>query len=225
MNDSGEITALLSRLRQGDREAFNELMPFVYEEMRRLAARLMRRERESHTLQATALAHEAYLRLLGTREVSWENRAHFFGVAARAMRRILVEHARGKARRKRGGGRQRVTLDEVSSPGVISPLDLLALDESLNALATLDPRKARVVELLYFGGLTRAEAAEVLGVTRKTVTRDWQFARRWLIREMSRGRASARGVVGSARPRAATPPGPPPPRRATCKDVEPGGLT
>ncbi len=225
MNDSGQITELLSRLRQGDRQAFNELMPFVYEEMRRLAARLMRRERESHTLQATALAHEAYLRLLGTSQVSCENRAHFFGVAARAMRRILVEHARRRARRKRGGDRQRVTLDQVSSPDVMSPLDLLALDQSLDALAALDPRKARVVELLYFGGLTRAEAAEVLGVTRKTVTRDWQFARRWLIRDMSPGRSSTRGAVRSAPPRTTTPPGAPSPRRATDKDVEPGGLT
>jgi RNA polymerase sigma-70 factor (ECF subfamily) len=184
MTGNGMVTQLLTRLGEGDQQALDQLFPLVYGELRDLAAGLMHGERRGHTLQPTALAHEAYLRLLGDASTGLKDRSHFFAVAARAMRRILVEHARARGRRKRGGGWVRVTLTS-SLPGVTQPsLDILALDEALSRLQMLDPRKAQVVELLYFGGLTAQEAAEVLGVTSRTIERDWQFARLWLLREI-----------------------------------------
>ena len=186
MNDYGDVTRILGRLSEGDAEAFDRLLPLVYEELRALAGNYMRQERGGHTLQATALTHECYLRLRGKAQVSWQNRAHFLAVAAQAMRRILVDHARGKRRKKRGGDLERTGLDQIAAPGGGPDLDLLALDDALGKLAETEPRKCRVVELLYFGGLTGAEAAEVIGVTSRTVERDWQFARAWLLREIGR---------------------------------------
>lgn len=180
----GHATQIFARLLDGDRSAFDELLPLVYEELRVLGQRYLRQERAGHTLQATALAHEAYLRLVGQGTLALHDRAHFFAVAARAMRQILVEHARARGRRKRGGGWNRVRLDSIELPGDEPSLDVLALDLALQRLAARDPRKAQVVELLYFGGLTAAEAAEVLGVTSRTVERDWRIARLHLLREL-----------------------------------------
>jgi RNA polymerase sigma factor (TIGR02999 family) len=183
-----DVTQILSQLSRGNRRAFEDLLPLVYDELRSLAARHMRRERPGHTLQATALTHEAYLRLAGE-ELRWENRAHFFAVAARAMRRILVEHARARGRKKRGGGWDRVTLDPSLIKGADpEPFDVLAVDQALTSFARRYPRKARAVELLYFGGLTPEEAGEVLGLTARTVQRDWRFARLWLLRELTEPR-------------------------------------
>jgi RNA polymerase sigma factor (TIGR02999 family) len=166
-------------------------MPLVYEELRHIARRQMRRQRAGHTLQTTALIHEAYVRLVGESDVHWQNRAHFFGVAAKAMRHILVDHARSRHAAKRGGAAQRVTLDEAA---VISaqPAELVALDDALRSLAGLDPRKGQVVELKYFGGLTVDEIAKVLRVSPETVARDWRLARAWLLRELSKDRQPAR---------------------------------
>ncbi len=187
MTEHGTVTQILTRLSGGDRRALDELFPLVYGELRALAAGLMVGERRGHTLQPTALANEAYLRLLGETAGEyggWKSRSHFFAVAARAMRRILVEYARARGRKKRGGDWVRITLTP-SLPGAPQPsLDILALDEALQKLQAVDPRKVQVVELLYFGGLTAQEAAEVLGVAGRTVERDWQFARLWLLREM-----------------------------------------
>jgi RNA polymerase sigma factor (TIGR02999 family) len=160
-------------------------MPLVYEELRHIARRQMRRQRAGHTLQTTALIHEAYLRLVGESDAHWQNRAHFFGVAATAMRHILVDHARSRQAAKRGGAAQRVTLDQAA---VISaqPAELVALDDALRSLAALDPRKSQIVELKYFGGLTVGEIAKVLQVSPETVARDWRLARVWLLRELSK---------------------------------------
>jgi len=185
MDERGDVTRILGRLSAGDAEAFDQLLPLVYDELRRLAGSYMRQERDGHTLQATALAHEAYLRLRGREQVSWQNRAHFLAVAAQAMRRVLVDHARAKRRKKRGGDLEQTTLHQIAAPAGGPELHLLALDAALTKLAETDPRKCRVVELLYFGGLTAAEAGEVLGVTSRTVERDWQFARAWLLREIT----------------------------------------
>lgn len=181
----GEVTRILSRLSGGDGQAVDELLPIVYEELRRIARSHMRRERTGHTLQATALTHEAFLRLMGGQSIGWQDRAHFLAVAARGMRRILVEHARSRGRRKRGGGYRRVPLDRIEAIEGVSPIDLLALDRALDKLTAADHRKAQVVELLYYGGLTAAEAAEIVGVTPRTVERDWRYARLWLLRELS----------------------------------------
>lgn len=170
----------------GEPGAEDRLFPLVYDELKRMARRHLRREREGHTLQPTALVNEAYLRLIDQTRVSWRNRAQFFGVASTMMRRILVNHARALAAGKRGGAAQRLSIrddDAVSTEQ--DATDLLALDEALTRLAAIDERKSRVVELLYFGGLENREAAEVLGVSDKTVQRDWQMARRWLYRELS----------------------------------------
>jgi RNA polymerase sigma-70 factor (ECF subfamily) len=181
----GDVTRLLSRLREGESKALDELLPRVYGELRRLAQYYMKGERPDHTLQATALVHEAYVRLVGTTQIEWKDRAHFLAVAAQAMRRILVDHARHKNRGKRGGGRRPVPLDEVVTIGVDAPpVDMIALDEALTRLAQEEPRKAKVVELLYFGDLRAEEAAAVLGVNERTVGRDWRFAKAWLAREL-----------------------------------------
>lgn len=190
----GAVTVVLGRLRAGEREAFDQLFPLVYGELRDLARLFLRREREGHTLQPTALTHEAYLRLLGDQSLAWQDRSHFLAVAARAMRRVLVEHARARRRRKRGGPAEPVPLDtailrSVAGPAGDDPVDLIALDRALSRLEKADARKVRVVEFLYFGGLTAQEAAEVLGVTGRTVERDWRFARLWLLRELEQGAA------------------------------------
>lgn len=182
-----DITVLLARAQKGDRHATDELFPLVYEELRQLSQQHLAQERRSHTLQPTALVNEAYLRLVGDGDVTWENRAHFFGAAARAIRRILTDHARTKGRLKRGGGNKPVPLsdDAVAAPADES-LDLVAVDAALEKLAALDPQKAKVVELRFFAGLTGDQVALALGVSPSTIARDWQFARAWLHREITK---------------------------------------
>ncbi len=165
--------------------AEESLFPLVYEELRRIAGLYLRRERDGHTLQPTALVHEAYLRLIDQTRVSWQNRAHFFGVAATMMRRILLNHARARATEKRGGAHHRLSLEDADVAVEQWATDLIALDEALNHLAALDDRKSRVVELLYFGGLEAKEVGEVLKVSEKTVKRDWDMARSWLYDHLS----------------------------------------
>jgi RNA polymerase sigma-70 factor (ECF subfamily) len=169
----------------GSQPACDELFPLVYAELRRIAAREMRREKPGRTLQTTALVHEAYLRLLKDASLSFENRAHFLGIAARAMREILIEHARARVARKRGGGAERLTLDDLLAPVPSPSIDVLALDEALQRLARLDERHARVVELRYFGGLTVEETAAALSLSPATVKRAWTLSRAWLYRELS----------------------------------------
>jgi RNA polymerase sigma factor (TIGR02999 family) len=180
-----EITQLLLAWSEGDREALDRLFPLVYAELRRLARSYMRKERAGHSLQTTALIHEAYLRLIDAAQVEWQNRAHFFGVAARAMRQILVAMARERACQKRGGGARQVSLDEAVMIDKGTDEDLVALDEALGALAQFDARKAQVVEMRFFGGLTEDEIAAALGVSTETVRRDWRLARSWLRRKLS----------------------------------------
>jgi len=182
---SKNITKLLLDWRNGDSEALDRLMPLVYEELRRMANHYMRNERRGHTLQTSALVNEAYLRLVDHENIDWQNRAHFFGVAAQAMRRILVDHARTRSYQKRGGAAQQVSLDEAATLSEERPGELIALDEALDELAKMDERKCRVVELRYFGGLSVEETAEALGVSIPTVVRDWNTAKVWLMREMS----------------------------------------
>lgn len=174
-------------LRRGDRSAGDRLMPLVYDELRALAADYLRNERAGHTLQPTALAHEAWVRLIGDTRPAWQDRAHFMALAARAMRRVLVDHARKHAAAKRGGGWGRVTLHDAEAPGADRVIDILAVDEALSQLHEMDERHARVVELRYFGGLTSAETAEVLGVARSTVAEDWKVARAWLLHALAGG--------------------------------------
>jgi RNA polymerase sigma factor (TIGR02999 family) len=182
----GEVTRLLKAWSEGDNAALGQLTPLVYDELRRLAARYMRRERPGHTLQTSALINEAYLRLVDSRGVQWQNRAHFFGVSAQMMRRILVDFARARQNLKRGGGAQHASLDEAMVSAPERSTDLLALDEALERLAALSPRQSRVVVLRYFGGLTEEEMAEVLNVSPRTVRNDWGLARAWLFRELTR---------------------------------------
>jgi RNA polymerase sigma-70 factor (ECF subfamily) len=179
-----EITTLLIGWRAGDRTAGNELISIVYPELRRLAAHYLRQERADHTLQATALVHELYVRLFASEPVSWENRAHFFAVAAQQLRRILIDHARSVRAAKRGGEFARVTLADIPQP-VQESLDLLALDEALTRLEELDPRVARVVELRFFAGLEEKDAATVLDISVATLKRDWTFAKAWLISQLA----------------------------------------
>jgi RNA polymerase sigma-70 factor (ECF subfamily) len=181
-----EITGLLHAWGSGDRSALNQLMPLVYEELRRLAHRQMRRERAGDTLQTTALVNEAYLRLVDYTRMRPRDRAHFLAIAAQAMRRILVERARGRRAAKRGSGAQQVSLDEAADVSSERAAEMVALDEALTRLASLDPRKSQLVELKYFGGLTTEETAEVLGVSTPTVERDWRTAKIWLHREINR---------------------------------------
>lgn len=176
---------MLVRASRGDGEAVNRLFPLVYDELRGLAERALLRERCDHTLQATALVHEAYMKLVGREPVAWRDRAHFRALAAQAIRHILVDHARTKKREKRGGGRGRVPLREDMTPDRAGGVDLVALDEALHRLSNDHPRKTLVVELRFFGGLTVAETAEVLGVNARSVERDWQFARAWLFRALA----------------------------------------
>jgi len=182
---TGDITTMLSRASRGDGDAMNRLFPLVYDELRGLAERALVRERADHTLQPTALVHEAYIKLIGQEAVVWRDRAHFQALAAQAIRRILVDHARTKKRDKRGGGRDRVPLHENLSIAHAGEVDLVALDELLGDLAVEHPRKALVVEMRFFGGMTANEVAEVIGVHLRSVERDWQFARAWLYRGLT----------------------------------------
>jgi len=186
---SQRVSKLLQAWGQGDEAAFNQLVSLVHAELCRLARRYMFGERAGHTLQTTALVNEAYLRLLNAQQVNWQNRAHFFAVAAQLMRRILVDSARARGGQKRGGGVPKVTLDEaLVGPHAKGP-DLVALDDALQTLSEMDQRKGRVVELRFFGGLSVEETAEVLKVAPNTVLRDWKFAKKWLKRELSKGKA------------------------------------
>jgi RNA polymerase sigma-70 factor, ECF subfamily len=184
---SSETTRLLHAWAGGDRAALDRLAPRVYDELRRMARNFMRREREGRTIQATALVHEAFLRLVEVNNVHWEQRAHFFAVCAQVMRRILLEGARRRAASKRGGGWERVTLAGIAEADAASSRELIALDEALTRLSAADPRKAQVVELRYFGGLTVEETAAVLKVSPDTVARDWRSARAWLLSELDSG--------------------------------------
>jgi len=184
-----DVTALLNAWSKGDQSAFERLVPIVYAELRRVAHRRMRAERQGNVLQTTALIHEAYIRLVDAHRVRWENRAHFFAVSAKLMRQILVDVVRSRGSRKRGGDIAHIELDEATLPAPERGSALVALDAALDALAQIDARKSRVVELRYFGGLSVEETAEVLEVSEKTVMRDWQMAKLWLGRELGRGTA------------------------------------
>lgn len=182
-----DVTALLRQWSDGRQDALDHLLPRIYDELRKLAASYLRRERSEHTLQATALVNEAYLKLVDQRAVRWENRAHFFGIAAQMMRRILVDHARAHGAAKRGSGQSLVALDEALVAAPASDVDVLALDEALTRLAALDPQQARVVELRFFGGLTMEETAVALRISPATVGREWAVAKAWLYAELSGG--------------------------------------
>lgn len=183
---ANQVTALLVRWRGGDREALDALMPLVYAELHRLARTYLKRERPDHTLQSTALVHEAYVRLAGQNTPQWQNRAHFFGVAAQLMRQILVDHARGYRADKRGGGAYKLTLGDAAEQPQRIDVDLVALDDALKSLAEIDPQQGRIVELKFFAGLTNEDASEILGISTSTVKRDWITARAWLFRELDR---------------------------------------
>jgi RNA polymerase sigma factor (TIGR02999 family) len=185
--NSSEISLLLDQYRDGRAEAFGKLMALVYDDLRRLAAWQLQTERPEHTLQPTALVHEAYLKLAGQNPVDWRNKAHFFALAAQIMRHILVDHARGRQRDKRGGARINVTLDEALELSHPNEPGLVELDEALNSLASQDARKSRIVELRYFGGLSIEETAGLLDVSPATVRREWTLAKAWLRHELSKG--------------------------------------
>ena len=191
------VSNLLRAWSDGDRDALDRLTPIIYEELRRLARHYMRRERDGHSLQTTALVNEAYMRLTDYKRMRWENRAHFFAVSAQLMRRILVEHAR-RHNLKRGAGLQHVSLDEAVTVGSGRSADLVALDDAMQALARLDPRKVQVVEMRFFGGLSVEETAEVLKVSPATVMRDWSTAKAWLYRELT-GTGNALGRMETSR--------------------------
>ncbi len=179
-----DVTLLLQAWGGGDKQALDRLAPLVYRELRRIAGRMMAAERPNHTLQATALVNEAYVRLVDTQQVSWQDRAHFFALCARAMREILIDHARSRGSAKRGGGQIAIELDEALAEAPSPEANLLELDDALKRLAEIDPRKSQVVELRFFGGLNLEETAEALKVSTKTVQRDWDLARGWLYREL-----------------------------------------
>ena len=190
-SETADITVLLRAWRAGDRGALDRLTPLVYGELRRLAYKFMQQERPDHTLQATALVSEAYLRLVDIRAVDWQDRAHFMAIAAQTMRRVLIDAARARAAEKRGGDMERVDrgaggvdLDGMPAPGTDRALELCALDEALDALARMDARRAKVIELRFFGGLTVEETAEILQISPQSVMRDWKLARAWLTREL-----------------------------------------
>jgi RNA polymerase sigma-70 factor (ECF subfamily) len=180
----GAVTDLLRAWSDGDEDALEGLLPLVEAELRRLARGYMRRERQEHTLQTTALVNEAFLRLTDARRIRWQDRAHFLGISARLMRRVLVDHARQRGYQKRGGAAQRVTLHEALVASPDAALDVVALDRALDALAKVDPRKSQTIELRFFGGLSVEETAEVLHVSPDTVKRDWRLAKLWLLREL-----------------------------------------
>lgn len=180
-----DVTRILHEWTDGDERAPERLMPFVYDELRRLARSFLARERAAHTLQPTALVHEAYVRLVDQRSVNWQNRAHFYGIAASMMRRVLIDHARAHATEKRGGAAVHLSLDDVQVPIEQRAASLVELNEALEKLAEFDERKCKIVEMRFFGGLKDEEIAEFLGVTTRTVLRDWKKARLWLYRELS----------------------------------------
>jgi RNA polymerase sigma factor (TIGR02999 family) len=183
----GDLTQLLQAWSQGEASALEELLPLVYGELRRRARRYMARERPGHSLETNDLIHESYLRLVASTPVDWQSRAHFFALSARLMRQILVDHARSRGYRKRGGGRRQVSFDEALLCGELD-WDLVELDEALRALAATDARKGQVVEMRFFGGLSAEETAEVLQVSPQTVLRDWKLSKAWLLQRISRGR-------------------------------------
>jgi RNA polymerase sigma factor (TIGR02999 family) len=187
---SSDLTALLLEWREGDGAALERLLPVVYKELQRIARRCMTGEHRGHSLQATALVNEAYLRLVNVQRVNWQDRAHFFAVSARLMRRILVDHARARGYLKRGGGAVKVTFDEALTIPLGRERDVIALDDALDALAAFDERKSRVVELRIFAGLKTDEIASILGVSADTVRRDWRLAKAWLFREIRNGSRS-----------------------------------
>ena len=184
--NSHDVTQLLKAWSGGDQQALNELMPTLYAEIRKLAGSYLRRERPDHTLQATALVNEAYMRLVDQRAVQWQNRAHFFGIAAQIMRRILVDHARMQKAEKRGSGQNPILLDEALEVAAERQLDFVAVDDALKTLAELDSRQAQIVELRFFGGLSIEETAEVTKLSPATIKREWASARAWLRRELER---------------------------------------
>lgn len=186
LGPSEQVTSLLLRWRGGDKAALDALMPLVYDELRRLARHYLQRERADHTLQSTALVHEAYARLIGQNSPDWQNRAHFFGVAAQLMRQILVDYARSHRAAKRGGSVCKLPLDDADSHASKADIDVIALDDALQSLAKLDPQQSRVVELRFFAGLSIEDTSEVLGLSPSTVKRDWNTARVWLYRELDR---------------------------------------
>jgi RNA polymerase sigma factor (TIGR02999 family) len=185
--DRSNITEMLHQWTRGKTEVMNDLLPMIYDELHKRAKAYLRRERQNHTLQPTALVHEAYLKLVDQRDDNWQSREHFFAIAAQAMRRILVDHARNRHRLKRGGSNEDLPLEEaLLAVADESNVDLIALDEAMAKLAEFDPQRERIVELRYFGGLTVDEAAKALGISRATAARDWQVAKAWLHREMTR---------------------------------------
>ena len=181
-----DVTTLLQEWSAGNSQSVNELMPLVYDRLRQLAARELRRERPNHTLQSTALVHEAYLKLIDQRRVQWKDREHFFAIASKLIRRVLVSHARSRNASKRGGGHTLLALDESIAVPDCKDMDLIALDDALEHLSCLDPQQAQIVELRFFSGLSIESAARVLGISASTVTREWNLARAWLFREVSR---------------------------------------
>jgi RNA polymerase sigma factor (TIGR02999 family) len=182
VSEAGEVTRLLTAVRDGDEHALEQLIPLVYQELRRLAAYFMQKEQPDHTWRATELVHEAYLRLVGRELPEWQNRAHFFAAAAQVMRNLLVDHARARRRAKRGGGA--IRLDQAPEPANDRSEELLAIDDALERLAKIDPRQGRIVELRYFGGLSIEEIAAVMEISERTVSREWQMARVWLRTEV-----------------------------------------
>jgi len=192
-----DVTRLLVASSAGDRAAMDRLMPLVYDELRRLAQSYLRHERPGHTLQGTALVHEAYLRLIDQKHVQWQNRAHFFGLASQMIRRILVDHARGHKAAKRGSGAPRLSLDEAIGVPNARDVDLVSLDDALSGLEKIDAEQSRIVELRFFGGLSIDETATVVGASPATVNREWAAARAWLFREMSRGSRGSEAVPPS----------------------------
>lgn len=183
---ASEVSQLLKDWGEGNESALNKLIPLVYEELRRMAHYQMAREKVGHTLQTTALVNEVYLRLLGAMEISWQDRAHFFALSAQLMRRVLVDHARGRGRAKRGGAIKKISLEESLAIPVGRDTDMVELDDALNSLAAVDARKAKVVELRFFGGFSVEETAKTLNVSARTVMNDWKFAKVWLLRELQR---------------------------------------
>jgi len=181
---SGSVTKLLVEWKQGDEDALNKLIPLVYVELKRIAKAKLKNEQANHSFQATVLANEAYLRLIGCDNIDWKNRAHFFGVAAQLMRNILVDHARKNIAEKRGGDRYRLSLCDIPDLAKEKDLDLIALDDALNELSLIDPQQSRIVELKYFAGLDMEEIAEVLSISTATISRDWKIAKLWLLQQL-----------------------------------------
>jgi RNA polymerase sigma factor (TIGR02999 family) len=188
-----EVTKILADMRNGRRDAWERLLPIVYTELRQIASHSLRNERKDHTLQATALVHEAYLRLVGQKQVHWRDRAHFIAAASQTIRRVLVDHARSRLRRKRSGRLARIQLDDTVAVLPVRDIDLVALDEAMARLAERSPRQASVVEMRFFGGASVEETAEVFGVSTRSIERDWKFARAWLFREISKGDRTPHG--------------------------------